>query len=242
MLYPTLRKLASALRQTPLHPQWLVFLREKRNLKRLSRDFNGRILDIGCAGQRPRRYLPAHSEYIGLDYYSTATRWYQNRPQVYANAQTLPFPDSSMDGVLLLDVMEHLPAPEAALGEIFRVLKPSGHCMLLVPFLYPIHDAPLDFQRWTLHGLRVLATRHGLAIREESAQGHALETAALLANLAVSKTLLDAIRCGNPVGLLALFLPLLIPACNLIAWVLARIAPRVDFMPFGYCLILTKPA
>lgn len=26
------------------------------------------------------------------------------------------------------------------------------------------------------------------------------------------------------------------------AWVLARIAPRVDFMPFGYCLMLTKPA
>ena len=60
-----------------------------------------------------------------------------------------PFTDAQFESVLLLDVLEHLRAPEVCITEIERVLKIRGKLFLKVPFLYPVHDAPFDFHRWT---------------------------------------------------------------------------------------------
>ena len=46
----------------------------------------------------------------------------------------LSFPDRSFDHVISLDVLEHVPDYQAALGEILRVLKPGGWLLLSVPF------------------------------------------------------------------------------------------------------------
>lgn len=43
--------------------------------------------------------------------------------------------------------------------------------MLQVPFLYPVHDAPLDFQRWTSHGLRQQIAQQGFVLKEEFQMG-----------------------------------------------------------------------
>jgi hypothetical protein len=37
-----------------------------------------------------------------------------------------------------------------------RVLKPEGRIVVSVPFLFPIHDAPGDYWRFTKYGLRYL--------------------------------------------------------------------------------------
>jgi len=42
---------------------------------------------------------------------------------------------------------------------------------LTVPFLYPTHEAPYDFHRWTYLGLTDLMQRHGLDLVDLSAQG-----------------------------------------------------------------------
>ena len=97
-----LRKMAAVFRKTPLHPQWFAFLREGRNLERSCASLAGIVLDVGCAQGIPRRYLPADADYVGLDYYSTATGWYGTRPDVFGDAQSLPFVDSSIDHALLL--------------------------------------------------------------------------------------------------------------------------------------------
>ena len=34
-----------------------------------------------------------------------------------------------------------------------RLLKPGGHLVLSVPFLYPVHESPHDYWRLTPHGL-----------------------------------------------------------------------------------------
>jgi SAM-dependent methyltransferase len=58
--------------------------------------------------------------------------------------------------VLCTEVLEHLPEPQKAVDEIFRVLKPGGTLLLTTRFLFPIHDAPHDYFRFTKYGLRYL--------------------------------------------------------------------------------------
>ena len=41
--------------------------------------------------------------------------WYNSLPDIYGNANLLPISDSSINNVLMLDVLEHLPDPEKCL-------------------------------------------------------------------------------------------------------------------------------
>lgn len=235
-----LRKLASKLRNTPLHPQWFAFFREEANLKRTCANLSGTVIDVGCAEAHPRRFMPDDAEYIGIDYFNTATEWYGTRPDVFADARALPMPDSSVDHALLLDVLEHIPDPDLCLAELSRVLKRDGTLTVQVPFLYPVHDAPLDFHRWTRHGLERAAARHGFSIHEDLAIGHPLETAALNGNIALSQTVVNWLRQFNPLGILILLLPALVTLINCSAWLLAALGRRDDLMPYAYRMVWTK--
>jgi SAM-dependent methyltransferase len=152
----------------------------------------------------------------------------------------MPISTNSVDNVLLLDVLEHLSKPEACIREIERILKPGGRLTIQVPFMYPIHDAPLDFHRWTIHGLRELAERTRFVVREEIAFGNPVESAALLANIAISKTVLNWLRKKNPFALLLVLLPIAIFLINVLAWAMAKITPKDDFMPSGYRMLWYK--
>ena len=234
------KTLAAGLRKTPLHPQWFAFFREDSSLRDTCESLTGIVLDVGCADGRPRRFLGAGANYVGLDYYLTATGWYGTRPDVFADAQSLPLRDGCVDHALLLDVLEHIRNPDRCLAEIGRVLKPGGSLTIQVPFLYPVHDAPLDFHRWTRFGLLAAADRHGFRIARQRAIGHPLETAALNANIAASKTTLNWIRQKNPLALLGLALPVLIPLRNVLAWLLARLGREDDLMPYSYKTVWVK--
>ena len=230
----------SALRNTPFHPQWFAFFREASFLRESCRDLAGLVLDIGCADGKPRRHLPEGATYIGVDYLPTATDWYGTRPDLFADAQKLPLANESIDHVLLLDVLEHLPDPESALEEIHRVLVAGGTLTLQVPFLYPVHDAPLDFHRWTLHGLRRAAERRGFSVRAEHAVGHPAETAALNANIASSKSVMNWIRQKNPLAIAVFLLPFLVLFRNCTARVVAALSRRDDMMPYAYRMVWVR--
>lgn len=232
--------LLKKLRKTPFHPQWFAFLREESNLRSSCASLYGTVLDIGCADGKPGRYLPDGTDYIGLDYFDTATGWYKTRPSVFGDAQQLPFADEIVDHILLLDVLEHIPDPDRCLAEIFRVLKTGGTVTIQVPFIYPIHDAPLDFHRWTRFGLRRAAERAGFVVQQEIATGHPAETAALASNIAISKTVLNWIAARNPLLFIAVFLPPLILARNCLAWLIAALSRGEDMMPYSYRVIWTK--
>lgn len=240
MIQTRLRRLFDGIRRTPLHPQWFAFLREDRNLRADCAELAGVILDIGCADQKPRRHLGAEADYVGLDYYDTATGWYETRPDVFGDAQRLPLQSDSVDHVLLLDVLEHLPRPADCLSDIHRVLRPGGQLIIQVPFIYPLHDAPLDFHRWTRFGLQRAASEAGFEVARETAIGHPLETAALAANIASSKTVLNWIQRRNPLALLAVGLPFLVLWRNSVAWVLAALSGADELMPYAYRMVWVK--
>lgn len=57
--------------------------------------------------------------------------------------------NESIDTINTLELFEHVEDPEKGLRECFRVLKNNGRMIVSMPFLYPIHSDPYDFQRWT---------------------------------------------------------------------------------------------
>jgi hypothetical protein len=75
---------------------------------------------------------------------------------VVGDGEHLPFQSGVFDGVILDAVIEHLAHPHRVVAEVRRVLKPGGIVLAQVPFLYPFHAAPHDYQRYTPAGLGAL--------------------------------------------------------------------------------------
>jgi SAM-dependent methyltransferase len=72
-------------------------------------------------------------------------------PHLRAEASCLPLRTASFDAVICSELLEHVLAPQAVLGEIHRVLKTDGLLLICVPFLNRIHGDPYDFGRYTGH-------------------------------------------------------------------------------------------
>ena len=99
----------------------------------------GRVLDLGCAFGVTTRMLKRRGyQATGVDasptYIERARRSDPAGTYLVCDATRIPLPDRSFDGVLFLDVMEHLPDERGALREVARLLKPGGTLALSVPY------------------------------------------------------------------------------------------------------------
>ncbi len=54
-------------------------------------------------------------------------------PATVVAVEDLPYPDDSFDGIVCSSVLEYLQAPELALREFHRVLKPGSNLLVSVP-------------------------------------------------------------------------------------------------------------
>ena len=236
----TLKKLAFPLRRTPFHPQWFGYRHNRDINTSITKYSSGIVLDIGCGSGDQKKYLRHGCIYYGLDLPFTSINWYETKPDIYASADTLPVNGGSVSTALLFDVMEHLTAPEKCLAEIYRVLSPDGLLIIKIPFLYPIHDAPLDFTRWTEHGLIRLFDSYNFKIIEAGKIGHPMETAALLLCIAISKHTLNWFADRSVFLLIGILLCPMIPFINLGAWILSKISRNDPMMPQTYHYVLKK--
>jgi SAM-dependent methyltransferase len=227
------------LKRTPFHPQWIAIRNEEKEIKAIARFFQGRVLEIGSGNRRLEKYLSFQIRYISLDYPPSGKRYRQN-PHVWGDASHLPFRNNTLDGTALLEVIEHLPTPQIAFQEISRVLKPGGIGVITTPFLYPIHDAPHDFGRLTSYQFFHLAKKAGLEITLMEERGSPLETATLLASLALAKTALRALEKRSLSGVVFLPAMLLVPILNMLGRILSTLLPVNGFMPTGYLAVLRK--
>jgi SAM-dependent methyltransferase len=57
------------------------------------------------------------------------------------------------DLVIAEHVFEHLRWPYRAAANVLRMLEPGGHFLIVTPFLYKVHNDPIDCVRWTEQGL-----------------------------------------------------------------------------------------
>ena len=76
--------------------------------------------------------------------------------QFIADAHQIPLASESVDGVLVQAVLEHVLAPSRVGQEINRVVRRDGLVYADTPFLWPVHEGPYDFTRFTDSGHRYL--------------------------------------------------------------------------------------
>lgn len=229
-----LRNASAALIRTPLHPQWLMARQMRSRIPWVAARARGLVLDIGCADRSLAEALPRATAYVGLDYPATAKGLYRTSPDVFGDAAALPIRNSTIDCVLLLDVLEHLPEPERSLEEITRVLKPGGRVLILMPFAYPVHDAPFDFQRYTRFGLQRRLHRAGLRVLSIEERGSAIEAGALMLCLGMAWAATNASLRRPWTLLVAALLAACVPVVNLFGWMLASVSGSAGFLPMAH--------
>lgn len=229
-----LRRWLRPLQSTPLHPQWLAAATGRERVRWLAARAGGRVLDVGCADGAIAGQLPRLGSYVGMDYPTTAAGLYGTRPQVYGDAAALPFADASFDTVMLLDVLEHVAEPEAALREAARVLVPGGQLLLTIPFAYPLHDLPHDYQRFTGPGLERRLRAAGLVPELVQEAGGGARAAALGLALSIAQGAVDAIAARSWRMLLVPLAVPAIPMVNVAGWLLAALLPARGLLPGAY--------
>lgn len=132
----------------------------------------GRVLDLGCAfGFATLRLAHKGYETVGVDNSARYIAWAKRRhPQgqyLLASAEALPLPDANFDGVLFLDVLEHVVDESAVIREIQRILKPGGTLILSVP-----HRGLLGWlDSLNVYARLVQATSYGLFPQEIAQTG-----------------------------------------------------------------------
>lgn len=79
------------------------------------------------------------------------------RTMIICDAHDIPFPDNSLDGVIVQAVLEHVVDPAKCASEIHRILKPGqGIVYAETPFMQQVHMGRYDFTRFTHLGHRRL--------------------------------------------------------------------------------------
>jgi SAM-dependent methyltransferase len=99
-------------------------------------------------GELYRERMRQRVQYTASDYDGSA-----HRAAVTLDLQDLDLPDACLDVVLTPHVLEHVPDPDRALAELFRVLRPGGHVLLQVPLPQAVTGVPAEPE---YHGDRTL--------------------------------------------------------------------------------------
>ena len=97
------------------------------------------VLEVGCgAGDFAIHLSKLQSIVTAVDFSAKAIEIAQEKSKAQnqsvnfqvADAQSLPFASNSFDLIFSCECLEHVPDPQKALNEFYRVLKPSGHLIL----------------------------------------------------------------------------------------------------------------
>jgi ubiquinone/menaquinone biosynthesis C-methylase UbiE len=98
-----------------------------------------------------------------------------NVPLIQFDLIDCPLPDNCIDVVIALNVLEHIENDQAALVQMYRILKPGGHAIIEVPAnpeLYDFYDEQLKhFRRYDLRDIMSMAKRSNFVCLEASHLG-----------------------------------------------------------------------
>ncbi len=120
----------------------------------------GELLDVGCGGSPfYPLFLQKTNSYVKTDILTSS-----GKPDIYSNITALPFKDESFDTILCTQVLEHVFEPFHAFNEMKRILRFGGVVIIGTPLIYWIHEAPVDYFRYTRYFYQKVAKMHDFEI------------------------------------------------------------------------------
>ena len=119
-----------------------------------------RVLDAGAGeGQYAGRFVS--QRYTGVDLGVGDAGWNYAGLDAVADLLALPFIDGTFDAALNVVTLEHVREPARVIEELFRVLRPGGRLLIIVPHEWEQHQIPHDYFRYTRYGMQYLLERAG---------------------------------------------------------------------------------
>ncbi|UKO98440.1 class I SAM-dependent methyltransferase [Nostoc sp. UHCC 0870] len=128
-----------------------------------------KILDVGTSQRFAKELRPYESWFNGKEYiaagYNPSSQYGKYNCDCHQDIEAMTFEKNHFDGIICLEVLEHVENPFQAVNEIKRVLKKNGMLLLTVPFLLQYHGKGSssqshenypDFWRFTHEGLQQL--------------------------------------------------------------------------------------
>ena len=111
------------------------------------------VIEFGALRAPTQTHLPAvRSVFAGFQY-SGADMMLGVGVDQLQDLRQIGIRDGSIGTVLLLDTMEHVEDPRAAIAELRRCLAPNGILLLTSHFFFPKHAYPYDYWRFTSDGI-----------------------------------------------------------------------------------------
>lgn len=151
-------------RPSLLHPYYFIRKNLYRGILKNAHLLEGKMMDFGC-GTKPYKPLFTNAkEYIGVDFNGEGHSHKNEQIDVMYDGKTIPFADNTFDSILSTEVFEHIFNLEDILKELNRVLKPGGKILITVPFMWPEHEMPNDFGRYTSIGFQSLLERNNFKV------------------------------------------------------------------------------
>jgi SAM-dependent methyltransferase len=131
--------------------------------------FYGKVLDVGGLKESKRGdFNPPYEKVESWEYANVSE---ESQPDYLCSAESIPAQDDLFDWIVFCEVLEHLENPFIVLDEIQRIIKKDGKFLISVPFLYPYHADPDDFQRWTKSKLEAELSKRNFVIEEFTPMG-----------------------------------------------------------------------
>ena len=98
------------------------------------------VLDVG-AGSAKYRSLFTHCQYKTQDHPDVS----YGEVDIRSDITSIPLASGSLDAILCTEVLEHVPDPCGAVGEMARLLRPGGRLLLTVPAACRVHMVPTHY-------------------------------------------------------------------------------------------------
>jgi SAM-dependent methyltransferase len=144
-------------------------------VRRLNRDRQRLILDLGCGPGGMRPMLSQFGRLVSTDFTFDALQFCAAQKLdhlVAADGMRLPFGNGRLDAAVAFDVIEHLSDDGLGVRELFRVLKPQGWLFVTVPafqVLWGRQDiVSHHFRRYNAEGLSAVVRGAGFDIEQIS--------------------------------------------------------------------------
>lgn len=152
-------------------------------------------------------------------------------PDIIGDICTYDTNSMDFDCVVMGEVLEHLHSPHLALENIYRAMKSGGKIIITAPFIFPIHERPCDYFRFTRYGLQyLLKDFEHVVIKERNGWAEAI-------NVLLVRHIMEKNNCSRLIAIpfiLFAFIsaPFIILLCKLI---------KTDYITTGYLVSAKKP-